>query len=430
MSRLLLLSVAAVGLAVLLSFVLSPSRPKVITLQELESLDYTFDFIVVGGGTAGCVIASELAKRSNFSVLLVEEGGPTPTSPLSLHSIPVLVPFASLFATVFGELDYDYHLMPQTAALTGSFPPGNPQRRVKSPRGRVLGGSGEMNFMMHVRPTPGDYGLWANLSGDPSWSYENMKHLEDLYERRGADAVAGVGVHLPDLSPITRAFMEAGGTTRWGNSSHYNLESHRREGATRTEYSVFHGVRHSTARAFLLPALKQLKNLRLLIHAKATKILLEGGKAVGVQVAMNKDTNRLITIKARREIIVSAGAYASPQLLLLSGIGPKDELEKVGVDVVVDLPAVGKHMQDHPMTFVKVRLGSEHGSWWPSTVTPLSLLGNPMNFINYALFGKGILTTSLTDLLWYSKITFTFEFNCHAGLDTLLMSIELLLTFK
>ena len=398
----LLLSVAALCLAVLLSFILSPPRPRVITPQELESLSYSFDFIVVGGGTAGCVIASELAKRSKFSVLLVEEGGPTLTSPLSVHSIPLFVPFASFLATVVGNIDYDYNLMPQTAELTGSFPPGNPKRRVKSPRGRVLGGSGEMNFMMHVRPTQGDYELWANLSGDPSWGYESMKHLEDLYERRDADDVAGVGVHLPELSPITQAFMEAGGTTRWGNSSHHNLESHRREGAARTEYSIFNGMRHSTARAFLLPALKHLQNLHLLLHAKATKIVLEGGRAVGVQLALNKDTSRLITVKARREIIVSAGAYASPQLLLLSGIGPKDELEKVGVDVVVDLPAVGKNMQDHPMTGIKVRLGSERGSWWPSTVTPLNLLGNPMNLINYAFYGKGFFSTPLVDMVWYS----------------------------
>ena len=429
MAGVILYSGLAIVLAMLVAFLMGFPRPRTISPQEIEAMGSTFDFVVVGGGTAGCLIASELARRSNFSVLLVEEGGPTLTSPLSFHSIPILVPFASILATVTGSPDFDYHLMPQTAEISGSFPPGNPERRVKSPRGRVLGGSGELNFMMHVRPTPGDYERWASLSGDVSWGYESMKHLEDQYERRGVDT-EGVGVHLPYLSPVVQAFMEAGGLTRWGNSTHYNLDSHNRRGASRTEYSVFKGARHSTARAFLLPALKTQKNLHLLLHAKATKVLFEGNRAVEVQLALHGDTSRLISVRARKEIVVSAGAYASPQLLLLSGIGPKKELEKLGVDVVADIPAVGKHMQDHPMVPVKVRLGSEKGGWWPSTVTPLKIVGNPMNFFDYAFYGRGLLTSSLADISWCTNTSFKFVFDDSIGMDFHLINTRRHQTFK
>jgi choline dehydrogenase len=304
------LAVAILGVFIIVY--LSP-RPRLATEQTLRDHDHIFDFIIIGAGTAGCVIASELARRGNFSVLLIEEGGLSNYGPLSLQTIPLFAPDNN----VFGGIDYEYHLDPQSSPLKGDVAPGNPARRINSPRGRVLGGSGELNFMMHVRPSRGDYDSWVELSGDSSWGYENMHQLEERLEIRG-DQHKDVGVHVetPVEHPLVGTLMAGAGMTEWGNSSHYNFGA--RRGGGRTEYSTKKGTRASTVRGYLLPTLKTHPNLHALVQTKVLQILFHQGKVTGVEVLHNK---KKVIIKAAKEVVLSSGTYASPQLLLLSGIG-------------------------------------------------------------------------------------------------------------
>ncbi len=301
----------------------------------------TFDYVVVGGGSAGCVIASRLSEDPGVSVCLLEAGGP--------DNNPVIHAPAGVVAMLpIPFKNWAFKTVPQKG-LNG--------RQGYQPRGKVLGGSSSTNAMLYVRGNRWDYDHWASL-GNSGWSYDEVlpyfKRAENN-ERFGADAFHGAGgpLNVADLKPwkdetgaygpsaLNKAFLEAAALNGVPNVADYN-------GAEQFGsfiYQVTHknGERCSAAKGYITPHLSR-PNLAVKTHTRTTRILMDGRRARGVSYAQGGQT---LEVKARREVIVSAGAFGSPQLLMLSGIGPAQELLRHGIGVVHHLPGVGQNLQDH-----------------------------------------------------------------------------------
>jgi choline dehydrogenase len=292
----------------------------------------TFDYIVVGGGSAGCAIAARLSEDPNVTVCLLEAGGPD-------KSVLIHAPAGVVAMLPTRINNYGYETVPQKG-LNG--------RKGYQPRGKTLGGSSSINAMLYVRGHRWDYDHWASL-GNAGWSYKEVlpyfKRAENN-EIHGADDYHGAGgplnVTYPrHASPINQMFLDAAALHGIPNIADYN-------GATQTGsfmYQVTHknGERCSAAKAYLTPNLSRT-NLTVLTHAVSARILLEGKRAVGI--AYYQD-NALKEVRARREVVLASGAFGSPQLLMLSGIGPGSYLQRFGIPVVHDLPGVGQNLQDH-----------------------------------------------------------------------------------
>jgi len=292
------------------------------------------DYIIVGAGSAGCVMAGRLGANG-ADVLVIEAGGPDDNR---LISIPALS--SSLQDTV---VDWGYRTVPQVH-LNG--------RRITLPRGRVLGGSSSINNHVYMRGNSGDYDHWQRL-GNYGWSYENVlpyfrkaennSRIRDRYH--GTDGPLHV-TDVPQRHRLTELFMQA--ASEAGLARNEDVNGCDQEGFGYFQATIGPAGRCSTAVAYLRPAL-QRPNIRLVTRALATQVLINNGRATGVRYLTS---DGLHTVHAG-EIILCGGAINSPQLLLLSGIGPADELKAAGVNVVHDLPGVGKNLQDH--LAVKVR---------------------------------------------------------------------------
>jgi choline dehydrogenase len=286
-----------------------------------------YDYIIVGAGSAGCVLANRLSEDPGVSVLLLEAGERD-----SKQEIHIPAAFAKLFKS---QLDWAYE--------TESEPHLN-NRRLYWPRGKVLGGSSSMNAMIYMHGAKSDYDHWQDL-GNEGWSFSNVlpyfKKAE--HRKRTGDGTGGQlnVTNLRCVNPLSKAFVEAGQTIGLKRNDDFNGES--QEGVGLYQVTQKNGQRHSTAAAYLKPALSR-PNLTVITGAHVAKIDVETTRAVGVTYLKNGVLER---VRAEREIILSGGAVNSPQLLLLSGIGPADELKRVGIPVVVDLPGVGKNLQDH-----------------------------------------------------------------------------------
>ena len=292
-----------------------------------------FDVVVVGAGSAGCVLAARLTEDPSLSVLLLEAGG-------SDDVLEVHVP-AAMYKTWRTRRDWNYTTEPQ---------PGLDGRRLFWPRGKLLGGSSSINAMIYVRGAAADYDEWAQLSGDDSWSYAQVmplfRRMED--NARGADEYHGVGgpLRVEDLRsphPWTQAVVES--TLAAGHPRNDDFNGATQEGVGQYQVTQRRGRRWSAADAYLHPA-RSRPNLTVRTGALTTRVLVEGGRAVGVEYRRG---GQVRTPRATREVVLSGGAANSPQLLMLSGIGPADHLREVGVDVVHDLPGVGQGLQDHPL---------------------------------------------------------------------------------
>lgn len=291
-----------------------------------------FDYVVVGAGSAGCVIASRLSEDPGVTVCLLETGGPD-------RSMLIHAP-AGVVAMVPTRLNnYAYQTVPQ-AGLNG--------RRGYQPRGRTLGGSSSINAMLYVRGHRHDYDHWAAL-GNPGWSYDEVlpyfrraEHNEQFTD----PALHGQGGPLNVAaqacpSPINQAFLAAAALHGLPNIADYNEAEP--FGSFMYQVTQRGGERCSAAKAYLTPHLGR-KNLQVLTETQVSRVVLENGRAVGVELRQVGTTKQ---VRARREVIVSAGTFGSPQLLMLSGLGPGGELQRLGIPVQRELPGVGQNLQDH-----------------------------------------------------------------------------------
>ena len=304
-----------------------------------------YDYIVIGSGSAGGIVASRLSEDAHVSVLLLEAGGSDRTA---FVRKPGMISIVHQVKQLKTRLDWGFYTVPQACMN---------DRRIPYTRGKVVGGSSSVNGMLYLRGHRQNYDDWAAMGCD-GWAYSDVlpffkkleSHEDGETEYHGADGPIRVSRHPADqISPVSNAFLEAAsqvcgipiGTDFNGENQHCAAMYH---------MSAADGLRSGVGEGYVQPALER-PNFHLEMRALAHRVLIEGGRAVGVEYAQRGEVHRAT---ARREVILSAGAIGSPQLLMLSGVGPADHLRSHGIEVEVDLPGVGKNLHDHlfvPITY-------------------------------------------------------------------------------
>jgi len=332
----------------------------------------SYDYIVVGAGAAGCVVANRLSADAGIRVLLLEAGG-------SDRSLNIRIPaaFPKQFHT---KLDWDYCTEPE---------PHVDGRSLYIPRGRSLGGSSSMNAMLYVRGRPLDYDLWER-QGAAGWGWDGVLpyFLKAEHNCRGASELHGVGGPLQvseqrSPRPFGRRLLAASEALGIPRNEDYNGPE--QDGVSPFQVNQVNGARFSAADAYLKPV-RRRPNLEIRTSVQALGLESAGERVVGVRVARGR---REQTIRAEREVILAAGAIGSPQLLLVSGVGPADELRAAGVNVRHDLPGVGRNLQDHP--FVTM-------IWEVSDTGTLYGAERPRYLAEWLLRRSGPLTSSVAEV--------------------------------
>ena len=291
-----------------------------------------FDFIIIGAGSAGCVLANRLSVSGKHRVLLLEAGG-------SDSRLWLRVPIGYGKSFYNPEVNWMYRAAPD---------PGLGGREAYWPRGKVLGGSSSINAMVFVRGQAADFDEWA-AQGNPGWAWDDVlpwfKKLEDSEHGPNAWRGAGGPLHVSDVSrqvhPLCQVYLQAGAQAGLPFNADFNGAA--QEGVGTYQITTQHGLRASASSAYLHPAMRR-PNLQVQTGARVSRIVFDGLRASGVDYLHQ---GRAQQVRARREVILSAGAINSPQLLMLSGVGPAAQLQALGIPVVADCPAVGQHLQDH-----------------------------------------------------------------------------------
>jgi choline dehydrogenase len=331
----------------------------------------TYDYVIIGAGSAGCVLSYRLGAKPENRILVLEAGGQDHFYNWKIH-----MPAAFAYPLADDKVNWAYHSEPD---------PFMDGRRMYCPRGRVIGGSSSINGMVYIRGHARDYDRWAQL-GLAGWSYSDVLPYFRRAESRdlGADDYhGGEGPlhvsrgHTPQ--PLFKAWVEAGRQAGYPMTS--DLNGYQQEGLGPMDMTTWRGRRWSAAKAYLRPAMKR-GNVEVEARALTLRVLFEGRRAVGVEYVQG---GRVKQARARREVIVSAGSINSPQVLMLSGIGAADELRKYDIPVVHDLPGVGQNLQDHLETYV------QHACLQPITLYPV--MKNPLRQLlvgmQWTFFGTG-----------------------------------------
>jgi choline dehydrogenase len=328
-----------------------------------------YDYVIVGAGSAGCVLANRLSEDPSVTVLLLEAGRDD-----RLRALQIPAAFSTVFRT---EVDWDFRTQ-AVPALDG--------RELYWPRGKVLGGSSSINAMIYIRGNPADYDAWRQ----PGWSYREVLpyFIRSENNERGASAYHGVGGPL-DVSdprhrhPLCTEFIAAAQATGLPANPDFNADS--QFGVGFYQLTQRRGRRASAAAAFLKPAQRRT-NLTVRTRATAHRVVVEGGRAVGVQFEAD---GRLTTVRAQREVVVAAGTIGSPALLMHSGIGPADELDRVGVETLVDNPQVGANLADH----LAVGVG-----WSVRGIATMESANNPGNLLRYLAARRGPFCSNIAEV--------------------------------
>ncbi|HEV3038298.1 MAG TPA: choline dehydrogenase [Candidatus Angelobacter sp.] len=329
----------------------------------------SYDYIIIGAGSAGCVMANRLSEDPAIKVLVLEAGGPD--TPRDIH-MPIA--FGKLFQTA---CDWNLHTEPEPC-VSG--------RSLYWPRGKMLGGSSSMNAMIYIRGNHKDYDQWRDL-GNPGWGFSDVlpyfKKAQN--QERGPSEYHGVDgpLNVADQrspNPLSEVFIEAAQEAGFSRNPDFNGAS--QEGFGLYQVTQRGGKRCSAAVAYLHPAMSR-PNLTVRTEVQVNRILFEGQRARGVSFV---DKGQAMQAHADREVILSAGAIGSPQLLMLSGVGPAAQLRKFDVPVVCDLPGVGENLQDHPVVPVA------HECTQPVSLASAETL---LNLLRFLLFRQGPLTSNV-----------------------------------
>ena len=297
------------------------------------------DFLIVGGGSAGCVLANRLSENVNSNVLVLEAGRKD-------HWWDIFVHMPAALTIPIGSKYYDWKYESEPEPMMNG-------RRVYHARGKILGGSSSINGMIFQRGNPMDYDGWANLPGMENWSYAHclpyFKKMESTQHRDSQFRGENGPLHLekgPGKNPLFNAFLNA--TKEAGYPQTEDVNGHQQEGFGLFDRNIKNGKRWSASQAYFHPA-KKRKNLSLITGALTTKILFEGTKAIGVEYIKRGKTQRVYA----KEIILCGGAINSPALLQLSGVGNAEHLNSLGIETTHHLPGVGENLQDHLEVYIQ-----------------------------------------------------------------------------
>ncbi len=345
--------------------------------QMNQSSPESFDYIIIGAGSAGCVLANRLSADGKSTVCVLE-AGPEDKSAL-IHT-----PMGFAFFPKGTVYNWSFETAPQKHM---------DDRIKKQPRGRTLGGSSSINAMIYIRGSKADYDGWVK-AGAPGWGWNDVLpyFLKAQDQQRGANSFHATGgpLTVSDLrykNPLSDSFLEAAAELQLPKNDDFN--GARQEGIGYYQVTQREGKRCSAAVAYLHPA-RTRANVVVKPDSRCEKILIEDGRAAGVNFRQGGQSK---TIRARKEIIVSAGAFQSPQILMLSGIGPAAHLKSMGLEAIVDAPEVGKNLQDH-LDYTVLRKSKSPYSVGP---TLAFALGFPKAFGEYRKMGRGPLTSNLAE---------------------------------